>query len=170
MTLKDRREKIEWLRSLSPKGPVLLEGGYLWGDPLLDHLPCAIGVHGGSFFSPTRTIEIFLKDKGRESLVRSLFDNLGVKVHFVSTLGIGFTYPRVVALLINEATRTREDGVAAPEAINTALRFGLGHPLGPFEWKDKIGASLIVKLLDELHTVTGDPRYRASVTLRREAQ
>lgn len=166
LTLKERALKSEWADGLNR--PVVLEGGYLWGEGLLARVPLAMGLHGGAFFSPTGKVEVFLSGDFKEA-VNTVFQALGLKPHYVSRPGLGFTYPRVVSMLVNEAHLALEDGLAEPASIDAAMKSGVNHPLGPFEWKDKIGAGLIVKLLDELRSVTGDARYRVSPKLRREA-
>jgi len=50
------------------------------------------------------------------------------------------------------------------------VRLGLGYPYGPLEWGDRIGADIVVHILDRMFGRTGDPRYRASLWLRRRAE
>jgi 3-hydroxybutyryl-CoA dehydrogenase len=73
---------------------------------------------------------------------------------------------RLLAQLINEASFAVEEGVAAPADIDTAMRLGLNHPRGPFEWLDQIGAERVLATLAGL--ATHDPeRYRVSAFLQR---
>ncbi len=170
-TLKDRDEKQQWAHQLSQDFDLLmlLEGSHLWGEALLDSLPQAIGLHTGAFFSPTKKIELFLKTKEHQASIDSFFESLAHSVHLVRSPGIGFIYPRVISMIINEAYLALDDQLASPEALDTAMKFGVNYPLGPVDWKKRIGARPIVKLLDELLAVTGNPRYRVSPSLRRES-
>src|SRR5688572_22206102 len=70
---------------------------------------------------------------------------------------------RIVAQLVNEATFAVDEGVAAPPDIDTAMRLGLNHPRGPFEWQRELGAERLVAVLERLADTTGEPeRYRAA--------
>jgi 3-hydroxybutyryl-CoA dehydrogenase len=75
---------------------------------------------------------------------------------------------RVVAQLVNEACFATAEGVAGPAQIDAAMRLGLNHPRGPFEWARELGAERVEAILDALHA-GGDPRYRAAPYLRRLA-
>ena len=57
---------------------------------------------------------------------------------------------RVVSCLVNEASFAVEEGVAEPADVDTAMKLGLNHPRGPFEWRDELGAPRIVATLDAL--------------------
>jgi len=81
----------------------------------------------------------------------------------------GFVAQRVLATIVNIATDMAQQGVAAPADIDAAVKLALGYPLGPLEWGDRIGANRIYTVLCELQRVTGDPRYRPSLWLRRRA-
>jgi len=76
---------------------------------------------------------------------------------------------RVVAQLVNEACFAAEEGVAEPGDIDSAMRLGLNHPRGPFEWAQEIGAGRIEAILDALGGDT-DQRYRVAPLLRRLAR
>ncbi len=75
---------------------------------------------------------------------------------------------RVVAQLVNEACFAVEEGVAAPAEIDAAMRLGLNHPRGPFEWARELGAERAEEILDALHA-GDDQRYRVAPHLRRLA-
>ncbi|MDQ3759622.1 MAG: 3-hydroxyacyl-CoA dehydrogenase NAD-binding domain-containing protein [Actinomycetota bacterium] len=57
---------------------------------------------------------------------------------------------RIVSCLVNEASFAVSEGVAAPDDVDTAMRLGLNHPRGPFEWREELGADRIVATLDSL--------------------
>jgi 3-hydroxybutyryl-CoA dehydrogenase len=73
---------------------------------------------------------------------------------------------RLLAAIVNEAASAVADGVASPEAIDTAMRLGTGYPSGPLEWGERIGLSHVVHTLDALHATMPDGRYRVTPLLR----
>ena len=73
---------------------------------------------------------------------------------------------RLLAAIVNEAASAVADGVATPEAIDTAMRLGTNWPEGPLAWGERIGLSSVVHLLDALHASVPDGRYRAVPVLR----
>jgi 3-hydroxybutyryl-CoA dehydrogenase len=78
---------------------------------------------------------------------------------------------RIVAGLVNEASFAVGEGVARAEDVDTAMRLGLNHPRGPFEWRDSLGADRLLGLLEELGERLGEPeRYRPAPLLVEAAQ
>ena len=77
---------------------------------------------------------------------------------------------RVLATLVNEAASAVADGVATPDAIDTAMRLGANYPSGPLEWGEGIGLARVVKTLDALHAAVPDGRYRIVRLLRSLAE
>ena len=73
--------------------------------------------------------------------------------------------PEIVAI----ACEIAQQRIASPEDIDAAVKAGLGYPLGPLSMGDRVGASTIAAILDGMHAVTQDPRYRPSPWLRRRA-
>jgi 3-hydroxybutyryl-CoA dehydrogenase len=73
---------------------------------------------------------------------------------------------RVVAAIVNEAASAVSDGVATPQAIDTAMRLGTNWPDGPLAWGERIGLSPVVRTLDALHAAVPDGRYRVVPSLR----
>jgi 3-hydroxybutyryl-CoA dehydrogenase len=73
---------------------------------------------------------------------------------------------RILAQLVNEAASAVADGVAAPAAIDTAMRLGTNYPSGPLEWGERIGLDHVVHTLDALHASVPDGRYRVVPLLR----
>ena len=82
----------------------------------------------------------------------------------------GAVVQRVLATIINIASDIAQQRIASPADIDAAVTLGLGYPLGPLAWGDKIGISRILLILERLQAITGDPRYRPSLWLRRRAQ
>jgi 3-hydroxybutyryl-CoA dehydrogenase len=73
---------------------------------------------------------------------------------------------RLLAQLVNEGCFAADEGVAAPGDIDAAMRLGLNHPRGPFEWLDELGAKRVLATLDALGNELGPDRYRAAPLLR----
>lgn len=78
----------------------------------------------------------------------------------------GFVTTRVVAAVLLEGARLLEEGVATRDDIDTAVRLGLNHPLGPLELADYIGLDTVLLIADSMAEAYGD-RFRAPITLRR---
>jgi 3-hydroxybutyryl-CoA dehydrogenase len=74
---------------------------------------------------------------------------------------------RLLAQLINEGCYAADEGVAEPGDIDTAMRLGLNHPSGPFEWLDELGAERVLATLDALGSELGADRYRPAARLLR---
>ena len=73
---------------------------------------------------------------------------------------------RILAAIVNEAASAVADGVASPEAIDTAMRLASNWPEGPLAWGERIGLSSVVHSLDALHAAVPDGRYRVTPLLR----
>ena len=79
----------------------------------------------------------------------------------------GFIANRILMPMINEAVFAVMEGVGTPEAIDTVMKLGMNHPMGPLTLADFIGLDVCLAILDVLHTGLGDPKYRACPLLRR---
>ncbi len=86
------------------------------------------------------------------------------------TESTGFVAQRVIAMVINLGCDIAMQGIATPKDIENAVKLGLGYPYGPISWGDEIGASRILLILERIHGLTGDPRYRPSPWLQRRAK
>ncbi len=82
----------------------------------------------------------------------------------------GFVAQRVVASIVNTACEIAQQRIAGPADLDEGVRRGLGYPMGPLALGDGVGASRVLVILERLHTLTGDPRYRPSLWLRRAAR
>ncbi len=72
----------------------------------------------------------------------------------------GFVSNRVLMVMINEAIWCLYEGVASREAIDTVMKLGMRHPMGPLELADFIGLDTVLHILEVLHRGYGDPKYR----------
>jgi 3-hydroxybutyryl-CoA dehydrogenase len=81
----------------------------------------------------------------------------------------GLAVMRTVAMLANEAAEAVGQGVAAPAAIDTAMRKGVNYPCGPLEWADALGAANVRDVVANLAAHYGEDRYRVAPLLARRA-
>jgi 3-hydroxybutyryl-CoA dehydrogenase len=72
----------------------------------------------------------------------------------------GFVSNRVLMPMINEAICAVHEGVGSPEAIDTVMKLGMNHPMGPLALADLIGLDTCLAIMRVLHEGLGDPRYR----------
>lgn len=81
----------------------------------------------------------------------------------------GFVAQRLAAMIANLGCYMAEIGLATPSDIDVAMRLGLNYPRGPLELVDHLGAATTLRIMERLHALTGEDRYRPTLWLRRRA-
>ena len=103
-------------------------------------------------------------------------ESMGIATALCRTLGKtpveaadypGFISNRILMPMINEAIYAVMEGVGTPDAIDTVMKLGMNHPMGPLTLADFIGLDVCLAILNVLHDGLGDPKYRPCPLLRR---
>lgn len=126
-----------------------------------------VGLH---FFNPVPVMELIeivramQTDDETVAAARAIAAKLGKRSILVKDVP-GFATSRLGVALAAEAIRMVESGVASPEDIDTAMKLGYRHPMGPLELTDLVGCDVRLAILDHLHREVGD-QFRAPPLLR----
>ncbi len=121
---------------------------------------------GMHFFNPVHVMKLVEIVRGLETspetiaAIEEVSHRMGKTTVLVNE-SPGFVTSRINVLIGNEAFRMLQEGVASAEDIDTALKLGLNHPMGPFEMVDLVGLDVRLAILEFLHKTLGEA-YRPS--------
>ena len=128
-----------------------------------------IGMH---FFNPPvvmKLIEVIRGGNTSDETYNSIFSlaqEIGKQPVTVNEAP-GFVVNRILIPMINEAVEVLQTGVASAEDIDTAMKLGCNHPMGPLTLADFIGLDTCLAIMEVIYNETGDSKYRPSMLLRK---
>ena len=83
---------------------------------------------------------------------------------------MGGVFPRIFAMIVNEAAFALQDEVAAAEEIDTAMRLGANYPHGPLALADEVGLDVVLTIIEGVHDESGEDAHRPAPLLKRMVQ
>lgn len=127
-----------------------------------------IGMH---FFNPVpvmQLVEIIRALQTEDAVAEAVTEATRAigKTPRVSKDSYGFVVNRLLAPLINEAINCVHEGLATPEDIDSMMKLGANHPMGPLALGDLIGLDVVLNIMETLYEGFDDPKYRASPLLK----
>ena len=128
-----------------------------------------IGMH---FFNPAPVMKLVEVIQGANTpddmvdKIKKISEDLG-KTPVQVNEAAGFVVNRILIPMINEGIFVYSEGVSDIQGIDTAMKLGCNHPMGPLELGDYVGLDIVLAIMDVLYSETGDSKYRACPLLRK---
>ena len=128
-----------------------------------------VGMH---FFNPAPVMKLVEVIAGLNTPaevveeIKKIAESIG-KVPVQVEEAVGFVVNRILVPMINEAVGIYADGIASVEGIDTAMKLGANHPMGPLALGDLIGLDVCLAIMEVLYSETGDSKYRPHPLLRK---
>ena len=128
-----------------------------------------IGMH---FFNPATAMKLIEVIRGAHTsdetfeIIKNLSVELG-KTPVEVAEAPGFVVNKILVPMVNEGVCVYAEGIASAEGIDTAMKLGANHPMGPLELGDLIGWDIVLNIMDVLFNETHDSKYRAHPLIRK---
>ncbi|MFW6035469.1 MAG: 3-hydroxyacyl-CoA dehydrogenase family protein [Halothermotrichaceae bacterium] len=138
----------------------------------IDRKEKVLGIH---FFNPApvmKLVELIITDATSETTlqtIKKLFTTIGKEVVEIEE-SPGFIVNRLLIPMINEAIFLLYEGIADKEDIDSAMKYGANHPLGPLTLADLIGLDICLMIMDTFYLEFRDSKYRACPLLRKKVR
>jgi 3-hydroxybutyryl-CoA dehydrogenase len=169
-TLAEAPAALSFYRG-TPHVPLLIEASYLQLAALRHQYPDLanplFGFCGLPGLLNRSLLEVSLEQESDRPQLDALMQNLGTDYAVVGDR-VGMATPRIIAMIINEAYYTLQEGTASRADIDTSMKLGTNYPMGPFEWAQRWGVGRVYQLLHHVYEDTRDERYRICPLLKTE--